>query len=447
MIGGLSMRGAEQRLLHASVPGAFFGLAILSQAAFWAMVGLGANDVAGYRGGTGLPLAAIHVLTIGLLLSTAFGATQQILPVATLLGAPSQRQGWTLFLPLLIAAILLPYGFATHATGLIQIGATFGTLAVGLYMVRLSMLLRAAQGQTLIGVRRYLWAALVMVGGLAVLALLLATDYSRAILPDHGSAAVAHLVLGAFGFMGLMAAGLSNILIPMLAISEPPSGPDGHRALPPALTGLGLSVAGLLADLPVVTVIGIGFGLVAAAFHVALMARILKSRMRKRLDHGFALIVGSWALLPLSLIAGAAAALDLWPDTSIAIFAILLLPGWLMTLVLGILQRILPFLASMHTMQDSGLPARVSVLTWLQPLRLHAIAHATAVALLLAGVVADQPIIVQAAGLIGLGGALSFVVFAVTVALRTRRHLAQRPLSKAQTAALSTPLTPPGSAP
>ena len=61
-------------------------------------------------------------------------------------------------------------------------------------------------------------------------------DYGRAILPDHRTLAVVHMTLMAYGFLGLLALGLSQILIPMFAITEPAEGrlPRG---------GLGLALA------------------------------------------------------------------------------------------------------------------------------------------------------------------------------------------------------------
>lgn len=420
-----TLSGAQHRLLHASVPATFFGLAIISQGVFWALVGLSATEISGSAGGPGIPLAAVHVLTLGTFLATAFGATQQILPVTTLQNAPSPGQGWALLIPLLGAAVLLPAGFASFHTPTLYGGAALAAGAVGLYTVRLVTLIRGAKEGTLVGVRHYLWGAVAMAVAMTLVAILLVGDYSRALLPDHTAGALVHMTLAAYGLMGLLVLGLSNILVPMLVISQPPDRDDAYRALPSALIGLGLSVTGLLSGNQPLVLIGIGFGLVAALFHSLLMRRILKARMRRRMDHGLPLMIASWVLLPLSLLAAGLAAMGLRVEITAPLFIALLLPGWLLSIMTGILQRILPFLASMHTMRAGRAPALVTHLTWALPLRVHAALHLSAVALLATGLLLGQSGVIAGSAFAGVAGAIAFATHGLTVLVRTRRHMAR----------------------
>jgi hypothetical protein len=155
------------------------------------------------------------------------------------------------------------------------------------------------------------------------------------------------------------------------------------------------------------------------------MRGVLARRLRRRLPAGFRLIRLGWAMLPVSLVAGGAAAVTTGETASRLgpVFAALLLVGWLWSMVAGILQQILPFLGSMHTARAAGRPATVSALAWRAPLTVHEAAHGIALALLVAGLLLDAPPLVRLAAASGGLGAAAFALFAATVALRTGRHL------------------------
>src|SRR5262249_40580002 len=77
------LAGAKGRLLPASIPFRFFAAAALFHVGLWLAVVAGADQVTSFRGGLGPALAAIHLLTLGVLTTTAIGASVQLLPVAT----------------------------------------------------------------------------------------------------------------------------------------------------------------------------------------------------------------------------------------------------------------------------------------------------------------------------------------------------------------------------
>ena len=67
------------------------------------------------------------------------------------------------------------------------------------------------------------------------------------------------------------------------------------------------------------------------------------------------------AMLPATLLVGLAALFGHAGSNGPTLFGLFLLLGWLLTFLLGILQRILPFLASMH-MNKGGMPPLMSEL-------------------------------------------------------------------------------------
>ena len=75
--------GARNRLLPASIPFRFFATACVFHVLAWGLLLAAADEVIGFRGGLGWPLAVLHLLTLGVLVATALGASLQLLPVAT----------------------------------------------------------------------------------------------------------------------------------------------------------------------------------------------------------------------------------------------------------------------------------------------------------------------------------------------------------------------------
>ena len=74
---------------------------------------------------------------------------------------------------------------------------------------------------------RHLWAALACLVALAVLGLALLGDFAHGYLNDHRTVAAIHLVVACYGFLGLLAAGFVQVLVPMFALV-------GHQSERPA---------------------------------------------------------------------------------------------------------------------------------------------------------------------------------------------------------------------
>jgi hypothetical protein len=165
-------------------------------------------------------------------------------------------------------------------------------------------------------------------------------------------------------------------------------------------------------------------GIAAAALHVWLMRRVLATGMRKRLGLSFVLIRAAWTMLPLTLLVGLAALHGYAGPNGPTLFGFLLINGWLLTFLLGVLQRILPFLASMHaTRAAGGAPPLMSELAASAPLKLHAACHGVAFVLIALAIAADLGALMAIGAAIGLAGALAFAWFTADV---TRRLLGPR---------------------
>jgi hypothetical protein len=100
------------------------------------------------------------------------------------------------------------------------------------------------------------------------------------------------------------------------------------------------------------------------------------------------------------------------------LFGILLIGGWLLTFLVGILERIVPFLASMHAAPGKRLPPTPSSLTAQRPLSIHFVCHLAALALLALAVVTGSERVASAGALVGSVGAAAFAGFFLIVLRR-----------------------------
>ena len=79
---GQFLASARSRLLPASIPLRFFGAAVVFHLLAWLALLPGAQALPRFDGGLGWPLAALHLITLGVLVMSAIGASLQLLPVA-----------------------------------------------------------------------------------------------------------------------------------------------------------------------------------------------------------------------------------------------------------------------------------------------------------------------------------------------------------------------------
>ena len=414
------LAGAKSRLLPASIPFRFFAAAAVFHVLLWLVLLAGANEATSFRGGPGPTLAAVHILVLGVLTTTAMGASAQLLPVATrhaLVAVWPIRLVFWLTVPGIAALIVGMY--AANLEILIP-AAVVTVVGLLLYAGLLADNLRRAGNLPVVAA--YGWAALMALVLLVGLGLALALDYEMGALPNHPAAALAHMILGGFGFMGLLVMGFSHVLVPMFALAAAPPSRPSFIAFALAAAAVMLGSVGALADsTPTLTVAAL-IGLGAAAMHLWLMSRVLKGGMRKRLGQSFLLIRAAWILLPATLLVGLAALYGLAGSNGPTLFGFLLIAGWLLTFLLGILQRILPFLASMHASRAAGAaPPLLSELAASAPLKLHAVCHGVAVAVLLFAIATDSTWLARVGSAVGFVGAVAFAWFTAGVTRRALR--------------------------
>jgi hypothetical protein len=244
---------------------------------------------------------------------------------------------------------------------------------------------------------------------------------------ERASAIGLHVAFAGYGFMGLLVLGFSYILVPMFALSESPAQGPALASAAGAIGALGLAALASFGTWPATLwPAAIGLGLAALAVHVALMLHAQRTGMRRKLGRPLVLVRIGWAGLAASLLAALALALDARFARLGTLFGVLLI-GALLSFLLGMLSRIVPFLASMHAAGGKRGPPLPSSLSAERPLAVHFGCHLAALALLLAAVLADSTGLAQAAGAVGAAGALAFARFFLLACQRMRVASTQAP--------------------
>ena len=414
------LAGAGSRLLPASVPFRFFGAAVGFHVVAWLAAMAGAKGMPSFAGGLGWPLASLHAVTLGVLAMTAIGASLQLFPVATRRpiahGGLAKAIFWT-YVPG-VAAIVAGMGMPSVA--LLGAGAVAVACALVAFVVLFAHNLSGAKGMPLV-VAHGAAAALSLAATLAT-ALALVAGYALDMPIPRATIVALHVALAGYGFMGMLAAGLSYVLVPMFALAKTPAAHRGWASFAFACGGLGLAVAAACGVLPAVLgVAAAGLGIVAATLHVQLMHEALAQGLRRELGIGFRLVRLAWGALVASLVLALLLALDVpWPRLA-TLFGFTLIAGWLLSFVLGILQRIVPFLASMHAARGRRRPPTPSSLTAEAPLRWHGWLHVAALATLGVAILADNAELSLTASALGAAGAVGYAWFFATVVWRMTR--------------------------
>lgn len=412
-LAGAILVGAQARLLDPTIPYRYFAAALAFHILLWGLIAFFPDDVADFAGGSGPALAALHSLTLGVLTATVMGAAFQMLPVAT--GTPlrstrAARVASWLFVP---GTGLLIGGMALGEQLLMALGGFGVALGLGIFVVLIAEVLWRAGTFEPLGL--FGLAALASLVVAIALGLVLIADADRAFLDDRPGTATIHAIVAGFGFMGLLALGFSHLLVPLFALAQGVPARESRATFALSVLGLMAAVTGIFHGLSVLAVGGAFLGLLGAALYLRGMERCLATGMRKNLGVSLLLIRLSWGSLIASLIVGLATAAGLVEMQGLRLLFFLALFGWLLTFLLGVLQRILPFLGAMNASAAGSKPPRPSELAPESLLRAHALLHTLAVVLVGTGIGLEAALPVRLGGIAGFLGASIYAIFAVRV--------------------------------
>jgi hypothetical protein len=162
-------------------------------------------------------------------------------------------------------------------------------------------------------------------------------------------------------------------------------------------------------------------GAAAVALHLQMMLKSLRSGMRRELGRSFTLVKIGWAGLLASLVLAAGLTLELPIPRLASWFGLCLIGVWLLSFLLGMLQRILPFLAAMHAAGAGRRAPTPSILTHEGMLRIHFGCHVGALAGLGLAIATGSGLLAAAAAAVGAAGALAFCFFYATLLHRLQK--------------------------
>lgn len=420
--GGAFLGGAKGRLLPASVPFRFFGAAVVFHFLAWFALAAGAEVWPAAPGALGWPLAALHLITLGVLGMAALGAGAQLLPVATRQPAPGHRLLGALWWPYTGGVAVLALGMGLAQPQWLAAGAAAVTLSFLAWAALMFRNLLGARGMP--GVVAHGWTALLALIVVLASALSLAATWLGLPAPGRDAVLAVHAVWAPYGFMGMLVLGLAYILVPMFAMADRPGEREQLLSWALAFAGLVLAASAALFTQAAfaLRIAALCAGSAAAGLHLRLMLRSLRSGMRGELGRSFTLVKIGWGGLAASLALAWAMVLELPVPRLATLYGLCLVGVWLLSLLLGMLQRILPFLAAMHA-GGTGRRARTpSSLTHETALRVHFACHITALALLGMAALLDNAWLVRAGAVAGAVGAGAFAWFFAVAIQRMGRQ-------------------------
>jgi len=298
-------------------------------------------------------LALTHALTLGFLAMTMLGALLQMLPVVAGVPLPAPRLvAWLSHVALTLGSVALMSGFlmaapAAFGVGIVLLGSG---LAVFLAAAAIS-LTRAATSATVNGMRLALISLGITVALGVALALLRAGWWAP---PAVDAVMSAHVSFGLLGWVLLLVISVAYQVVPMFQIT-PPYPPRLSRWLTGAAFALLLlhAVAPLLPE-PIATaaILLAESGLAAVILIFALVTLRLQSRRRRKLPDvtldfwraGMASLIASVAVWIVAQFSPAWANSHAYP----LLQGVLFIGGFAVSVVSGMLYKIIPFLAWFH---------------------------------------------------------------------------------------------------
>lgn len=306
-------------------------------------------------------LALTHLLTLGFMAQVMLGALLQMLPVVVGVVVPHPRWVATLVhIPLTVGTLALTFGFLASSPTSFQIAFTLLGMAFGVALTAFHMALWRAPvaNGTVIAMRCALVALLVTVS----LGLLLSGFFGWGWPISVVTVTDLHAVWGLIGWTVLLVAGVAYQVVPMFQMTPayPPWFVRGFAPLMAVMLAL-WSVA-QIADWPAAAqVTGLALA-VGIALFAAITARLLGQRRRKIGDAtlpywrismaSLSLAAGLWCLARLIPAWAHAPQIDL-------LLGVLLIAGFAVAVINGMLYKIVPFLAWFHL--QAALFGRVKV--------------------------------------------------------------------------------------
>ncbi len=288
-------------------------------------------------------VSAVHVGMLAFLTTAVLGAIHQFAPVVARRPLRSVRVARLTLVAMVVAAWLLPTGFAHGPESLVATGGVVGATAVVLAAWNLSGPLGARDGGVPLAGLRFSVAFLVVTVAFGVV---YAFDRQTGWFPLLTHRVLAHAHLGLLGWLGLTYVSVAEKLWPMFLLAHRPRARSGAWAVGLLAAGVPVLAAGLLFDTAWLAWPGgitVGVGL---ACHLTSLASVVRHRRRPlELLHAF-LFASAAFLAAAAVLAVTAALAPVDPGERVRLVAaeVAALVAWLGLAVVGHAHKIVPFI-------------------------------------------------------------------------------------------------------
>ncbi|MEO8331402.1 MAG: hypothetical protein ABI479_03150, partial [Gallionella sp.] len=295
-------------------------------------------------------LAATHCITLGFITMIMLGATQQILPV--LIGSPMPGSGlvaWLTLVPLIAGTLLLSAGFMLSKPELLDLSWPLLGWAFMIFIV--ASLISLARATARNATKTAILLSICSLAGAVIFGMLLARGYATGKSIPYAQLAQAHVSLGLGGWVMLLIVGVSYQVVPMFQLT--PGYPKWLTAsLAPAIFSALLLNLMLLLFQPMPQWIAylaeILLWSLAICFAVATL-RLQSQRRRRVPDATLSFFrLGMYSLLLSALLGLTSLLSPVSIDHLGALSVLVFFLGFVMSVIHGMLYKIVPFLVWFH---------------------------------------------------------------------------------------------------
>lgn len=322
---------------------------------------IGGNPFADLRSPT--QIAATHHVTLGFMAMIMAGAIQQLLPVVIGSPMPAPRLvAWLTFLPLIAGTLLLSAGFALGEPALLNLSWPLLGLAFLVFITASLISLTRASAKN--ATKTALLLSILSLAGAVAFGMLLAAGYANGLALPYGKLATAHITLALGGWVLLLIVGVSYQVVPMFQLT--PNYPKWIAAgLAPAIFAALLLNLALLApeSAPYWAEFAAKaiFWLLAGCFAVATF--MLQNKRRRRVPDATLSFfrLGMASLLLAALFSLATPLAPAMSEPLGALSALSFLLGFALSIIQGMLYKIIPFLVWFHLFRGGTNAVKVGI--------------------------------------------------------------------------------------
>ncbi|NOZ06095.1 MAG: hypothetical protein GXP41_07060 [Chloroflexi bacterium] len=289
-------------------------------------------------------LAFIHLALLGWVTILSVGVLYQMLPVIQQVELWGEASGPFVLAGLAVGTAVLAAGFWTFRVPWLVAGGTLVVAALLIFLVTMAGTLQRVTAWNLKGV--YVAFALGYLALTVILGLAMALDFRFGFLgPTLGRLLVVHAHLGVIGWLTLLIVGVSYQLVPMFGLAHGYSERPARFVLVLLNIGLLTLAVAVLADTtPLLKALAALPILAGVALYVGDMVRIIRRRMRRRMDISLRYMLASLVYLLAATATGVGLLLRLPVERWAIAYGYLAIGGWVGLVVIGMSHKIVPIL-------------------------------------------------------------------------------------------------------